>query len=270
MHPVKGLAHRAAHRQRAMVAQDQRFALTQVLQQGLLLLQVQHHALVVVIANLQKAHGRLRQRQQPAVQRGHSHRRPAVRVDHAVHVMARGVHRAVDHVAGLVDAVVHVAKVRLGQDGAVQVHLDQAGRRDLFVHHPVGVDEERVVFARHAGRDVVGHHVGHAVKLDQPVTGGQIDTGLPFLVGTVRPHGSNGKRARASGVSGHQLCRGPLPRHHATAFTNAMYACDLARPSPAPGMGASRIQKGGAGPAAVAHLRTHHVHQHHARGQRGG
>ena len=60
------------------------------------------------------------------------------------------------------------------------VDLDQARRGDLLVHHPVGIDQEGARLARHARRDVVGHHVGHAVEIDQPVAGGEVDARLPL------------------------------------------------------------------------------------------
>ena len=73
------------------------------------------------------------------------------------------MHGAVDHVAGLVDAVVQIAEVGGGENAAVMAHLDQAGGRDLLVHHAVCVDEKGTVFTGHARRNMVGHHVGHAV-----------------------------------------------------------------------------------------------------------
>ena len=54
MRPVERFSHGAADDKRAVVAQDQRFAFAQVTHQGFLLSVVQHHALVLVIADLQK------------------------------------------------------------------------------------------------------------------------------------------------------------------------------------------------------------------------
>ena len=31
------------------------------------------------------------------------------------------------------------------------------------------------------GRDVVGHHVRHAVEVDQPIAGGEVDARLPLF-----------------------------------------------------------------------------------------
>ena len=65
----------------------------------------------------------------------------------------RGVPRAacrVDRVAGSVDAIGRVV-----QHIAVEVYLDQVGRRDLVIHQAVGVDQDLVVLARDPRRDMV-------------------------------------------------------------------------------------------------------------------
>ena len=180
VHPVEGFAHAAPHRQDAVVAQNEGFTLPQVLHQRGLLGQIEHHALVVVVANFEETHSRLGEGQQSTFERRHRHGRPAVGVDDAVHLGASLVHRTVDHIAGFVDAVVQVAKVGLGQDVAIVVNFDEARRGDFFVHHAVGVDEKSTVFAGHARRDVVGHHVGHAVDGHQAVTSRQIHPRLPL------------------------------------------------------------------------------------------
>ena len=89
----------------------------------------------------------------------------------------RHVDGAVNDEAGDVDAVVGGVEQRV----AVEVDLDQAGGVDLFVQHAVGIDQEVIVAARHAAGDVVGDHLGHAVHRGQPIAGGEIDAGLPFL-----------------------------------------------------------------------------------------
>src|SRR5256885_1387845 len=53
--------------------------------------------------------------------------------------------------------------------------------RDLVEQHAVGVDQELVGLARHARRDVGEDQVVPAEVGDQPVGGGQLDAGLPFL-----------------------------------------------------------------------------------------
>ena len=90
--------------------------LAQVGEQRRLLAVVEHHALVVVVADLEEAHRGLRDRQQAAFAARTPPSRPSVGVDHAGHVGARAVDRAVDHVARPVDAVVERAEVGLGED----------------------------------------------------------------------------------------------------------------------------------------------------------
>jgi hypothetical protein len=81
-----------------------------------------------------------------------------------------------DHVAGEVDAVVRGIR----DDLAIEIDLDQRGRRDLLVHHAERIDQEMLVAARHARRDMVEVQVGHAVEIDKAVAGREIDAGLPF------------------------------------------------------------------------------------------
>ena len=80
-------------------------------------------------------------------------------VDHAGDVGPAAVHRAVDHEAGVVDAV---AGARVLHHVAVEVDLHQARRGDLVVGHAVGVDQEVAFLAGHARRDVVVDEVVHA------------------------------------------------------------------------------------------------------------
>jgi hypothetical protein len=116
-----------------------------------------------------------------------------VGVDDAVDVRLGLVEGAVDDEARLVDAVVQLAEVRLGQDVAVVVDLDQARGGDFLVQHAVGVDEEGALLARHPRRDVVGDHVRHFVERHQPVAGGKVDAGDPFRFGAVHFHGPDSK-----------------------------------------------------------------------------
>jgi len=76
-----------------------------------------------------------------------------------------------------VDAIVGGIEERI----AVEVDLDQAGRIDFLVEHPVRVDQKMIRRSRNAAGDVVGDHLGHAVQRGEAITGGEIDAGLPFL-----------------------------------------------------------------------------------------
>ena len=168
-----------------MIAQYHRVAVAEVLDQALALLQVQRGAFVVVIGDVAEAHARLRDvAHEAAFHRGHRHAGQRVGVDHAIDVVARRVHRAVNHVAGLVDTVVGGVE----NDFAVDVDLDHAGGGHLLVQHAVGVDQELVVCSRHARRNVVGDHLGHAEFMHEPVAGGEIDACVPFFLADLFAH----------------------------------------------------------------------------------
>jgi hypothetical protein len=181
VHPVEGLADAASRHQRPVIPEDHGFPVTKVADQGFFFGRVEDHALVVVIADLEEAHRRLGDGQEAAFQRRDGHRRPAVDVDDARDIVTRLVDRAVDDVSGLVDAIIQSAEIGPGQDLSIEVHLDQAGGGDFLVQHAVGIDQERAGFSGHAGRDVIGDHVRHAIERDQPVAGGQVDARLPFF-----------------------------------------------------------------------------------------
>ena len=146
---------------------------------ALTLVEVDRRPFVVMIADVPDETDRgLRQRQEPARHRRHRHAGAGVGVQHALHFGPRLVDRAVDHVAGFVDAVVGVG---LPDDVALYVDLDQARGGDLLVDHAVEVDEEMILRARDARRDVIVDQVGHAVLVDQAIAGGEIDACLPFF-----------------------------------------------------------------------------------------
>src|SRR3546814_19862522 len=85
------------------------------------------------------------------------------------------VNSAVYDVARTVDAVVQLAEIRRGQNIAFKIDLDEAGSGDFLVQHAVGVDQKRLFLAWHSHRDMIRHHIGHAVKLDKPITGNQVE-----------------------------------------------------------------------------------------------
>jgi hypothetical protein len=159
-------------------AQDHRLVASEVAHQALLLVEVDRHALVVVIADLAEEHRVLRQRQQAALERGHRHAGGRMRMDHAVHVVARLVDRAVDHEAGLVDAV---AGAGIEHQPAVEVDFHEARGGDFLVGVSIGVDEEVTLLAGHAARDVVVDQVVHAEQRDQPVAGRDVHAHRPLF-----------------------------------------------------------------------------------------
>ena len=97
-------------------------------------------------------------------------------VHHAVGIVAHGVDGAVDGEARRVDIEVTVIEFVAGL-----VHAYQAGSGDLVEHHAVGIDQEVMLVAGDAGRQVGKDQVVPAVQGDQPVGGGQIHTQLPFF-----------------------------------------------------------------------------------------
>ena len=80
-----------------------------------------------------------------------------------------------DHEGRGVDLVGRVVEL-----AALDVDLHQAGRRDLVEQQPVRVDQELILAARHAQRDVVVDQVVHAEPGDHAVAGRQLDPGIPL------------------------------------------------------------------------------------------
>ena len=102
-----------------------------------------------------------------------------MRVQHALHLGPGAMDGAVDHVARYVDAVIGV---RLCDDVAFEVDLDQARCRDLLVEKTIEIDQQVVFAAGDARGDVVVDQIGHLEPVDQPVAGGEIDARLPLFV----------------------------------------------------------------------------------------
>jgi len=100
-----------------------------------------------------------------------------VGVQDGVQILARHVDRAVNDKAGAVHLI-----GRLVEDVAVDIDLDQVRGGDLLVEEPIGIDQELILRARHAQRDVVVDQMRPAIVRDQPIGGGEIDPRLPFLV----------------------------------------------------------------------------------------
>ena len=160
-----------------MVAQNHGFVIAEVGHQPLALADIVGDAFKVVIGDVQKPHRGLRQRQQPAFHRRDRHAGRGVGMRDAVDIVAGHMNGAVNDKAGGVDAIVG----GIEEGVAVEVDLDQAGRIDFLVEHPVRVDQEMIGRSRNAAGDVVGDHLGHAVQRGEAIAGGEIDPGLPFL-----------------------------------------------------------------------------------------
>ncbi len=162
-----------------MIAHDHRVMRPEILHQPLALIKVDRRSFIVVITDVaDKADGRLRHRQEPALHRRNRHAGPCMGVQHASDVLPRLVDRAVNHIARDIDAVIGVG---LGNDVALDIDLDQARCRDLLVKQPVEIDQQ-MVGAGNARGDVVIDQVGHGIGVDQAIAGGEIEPGLPFLL----------------------------------------------------------------------------------------
>src|SRR2546425_13350661 len=139
-------------------------------------------------------------------------------MDDAVHFVPRAVDGAVDDEPGLVDVVLG----RVEQDLAVEVELDEARGVHLIVEQAVGIDEEGVVIARDAGRDVVGDHLVHAVEMDEAVRRGEVDALRPFLRADLLADGF--LLLDAGDAHDVFLARGPMPRSLTPTTRSRVYA----------------------------------------------
>jgi hypothetical protein len=119
-----------------------------------------------------------------------------MRVNHASDIVPGTVNRAVNHIPCFVDAVVQLAKIRLTQNVSIYVDFDEAGGRDLFIEHSVGVDQESALLIGHRCGDVVGHHVRHLIVRNQPIARREIDPGFPLHCRHLVFHGRQGPRGR--------------------------------------------------------------------------
>ena len=204
VHRLERRRHRRADGEQAVVAQDEEGVRAEIGDQARLLLVVQGHAFVVVVAEAGQDEDReLRDRQQAALLRRDRDAVQRVGVHHALHVVARRMHRAVDDEAGRVDR-----ERRLLQHLALDVDLDQARRRDLVEHQAVGIDQV-VLGAGDPGGDVGEDEVVPAEQGDQAVGGGEVEAGLPFVVRD--PAFEAGDHAREFGGGVH---RGLLQRRN--------------------------------------------------------
>ena len=133
-----------------MIAQDHGRARAQIGHQTFLLTHGQGDAFIVVIAQAtMKAHGVLRQRQQPFLQTRQRHARLGMQVHDALRILARSVDGSVDHEAGRIRS-----GDRWADHIALQIDLHQTGRGDFVKGQPQRVDQEMMLLARHPGRQV--------------------------------------------------------------------------------------------------------------------
>ena len=184
VHALEGGGDRAADRQRAVIAQQHVVLVAEVLLQARALVMVERDAFIVVIGEIVGDELRgLVQRQQAFHAARHRGAVGRVQMEHAAGVLAHLVDRRMDGEAGRVDAV-----IALGELVAVEVDLDQAGRRDLVEHQSVGVDQEVMVRSRHPRGDVGVDQIVPAIQRDEAIAGGEIDALAPLGLRHVGRH----------------------------------------------------------------------------------
>ena len=88
-----------------MIAQDHALVVAHICEQTRLLIEVEHHALIVVISDFGETHGRLGEGQQAAFHRRHRHAGNGVGVNDAIDLMFGAVDGTVNDVAGAIGLV---------------------------------------------------------------------------------------------------------------------------------------------------------------------
>ena len=130
-----------------MVAEDHRHARAEIFDQTRLLVEIQRHTFVIVIAHVTgQTHGMLRDRQETMFLRGDTDAGGGMRMDHAVDLRAAAMHCAMDDVAGLIDAQPR----RVINDFTLGGDLDQIRGGDFVPQQAKGVDQKMMFFTRHA------------------------------------------------------------------------------------------------------------------------
>ena len=112
-------------------------------------------------------------------------------VEHRGGIVARGMDRGMDDEAGAVHRGGHIVDLV-----AVEIDLDQRRGGDLFEHQIVRVDEEVMLGAGDARRDVREDEIGPAEVGDETIRRGEIDTDLPLLGGDALTNAALGAHGR--------------------------------------------------------------------------
>jgi hypothetical protein len=99
-----------------------------------------------------------------------------MRVQYTGRIVAYRVHRAVDDKPRRIHW-----EWRLHQLVALLVNFDQAAGGDFIKHHPVGVDQEVVVWAGKAGTDVGKDQVAPTIRSNQAIARCQVHPQLPLF-----------------------------------------------------------------------------------------
>src|SRR5688572_3752175 len=176
IHEEKRVGYVLADGEQPVITQHQEAAIAEIAHQPWLLVLVECDSFVVVVGERGQHDRRLlRQRQQTRFLRRHGHAVHAVDVQHALCVRTRGMDRAVDREPRGIDVVGAVRDL-----APFEVDLDQTRSGDLLEQMTIGVDQEVVLGAGHASRDVREHEIVPAEERNQAITRGEIDALLPF------------------------------------------------------------------------------------------
>ncbi len=160
-----------------MVAQQHSVLAAEVLDQPGPLLQVGRDAFVLVIGDVvARDHGGLGVRQQPLAHGRHRLAMRRMQVEHGLRILPAHVDGGVDHEAGRIDDV-----GRLHHRLTLDVDLHQRRGGDLLEHQLVGVDQEVVLGAGHARRQMGEDQVVPPVYGDQAIGRRQVDADRPLL-----------------------------------------------------------------------------------------
>ena len=177
-HGVPGRRRGAAHRQRAVVAQQHDRLVAKVVDQALALIEVERDALIVVIGEpWQGDQGMLGERQEALGLGGDGDALVGVHVNHVLGVLARGVDGRVDGETRRIDEIGRVL-----EDVAVKVDLHQRRGGDLLEEIAVRIDQELVLRPWNPGGNVGVDQVVPAFARHKAIEGGEIDADLPFFL----------------------------------------------------------------------------------------
>ena len=149
---------------------------SQILKKAFPFLFCQGHTFKCVITNpVVKLHRLLIEHEQSAIERRNCHSCLCMGMQNTV-----GIRRfKVDGAMNNKSRRVHSCPSRM-HHLAAQVHTNQIAGCDIAEHHTKRIDQETIGRIRHAQRDMGIDKVVHSKMLHKPITGGKINTGLPF------------------------------------------------------------------------------------------
>ena len=177
VHAHKGLRHRIAHGQQAVIAQNDARLIGDVGNQAVFFFAIKHDAFIGVIGHIMAdREGRLAHRQQTIFQRGHRNALFGMGVDDAMGVFAGHVNGAVDGETGGVQHVVGVLK-----GVSVHVHLHEGRGCDLFKQQAKGIEQKMMLGPGNTHREMGKYQIIPTVMSRHAVSGGQLNPQFPLF-----------------------------------------------------------------------------------------